>query len=292
MRENAHDPKSVTLSVRIYRRMIAAYPYNFRRDYAEPMLQVFRDCCRKAYLDGGALALPIVWARTGLDYLKTLVDEYARGGMNMTREKFIKLSGWALMLAAIALISGFSVAGGETAYEDPLGGSDGFYEYGQLILIPASLFLYTIGVGGMLARYGSASGGLGKMGLVVATIGAALSFLGSIPLYALLAQWMGPWWNIMIYSLMGMLIGLSLFGVAALRTKPLGKWNALPLLTAIWFPLLFLIAGSLGYLGNDTTGIEDYMALVALIFMIAGSIGLGYILQKDIPAYPGNPVQA
>lgn len=292
MRENGRDPQSVTLSVRVYRRMISAYPHNFRREYSQPMLQAFRDSCRQAYLEGGAPALPVLWMRTGLDYLKTIVEEYARGGTAMTREKFYKLSGWALMLAAFAFITGFSIGGGETAYDDPLGGSDGFYEYGQLILIPAALFLYTVGMGGMLARYGSASGGLGKIGLVIATIGSALSFLGSIPLYALLAQWMGPWWNIMIYSLMGMLVGLSLFGVAALRTKPLGKWNALPLLTAVWFPLIFFIAGTLGYLGNDTTGIEDYMALVALIFMIAGSFGLGFILQKDPPAYPGNPLQA
>ena len=80
MLENAHDPKSVTLSVRIYLRMISAYPPNFRSEYSQPMLQVFRDSCRQAHQDGGTLALHALWARTALDYLKTLIEEYARGG--------------------------------------------------------------------------------------------------------------------------------------------------------------------------------------------------------------------
>ena len=111
MLENARDPKSVTFSVHIYRRMISAYPHTFRSEYSQPMLQVFRDSCRQAHQDGGALALSVLWLRTGLDYLKTIVEEYARGGTAMTREKFYKLSGWALMLAAFTFIAGFQHRG-------------------------------------------------------------------------------------------------------------------------------------------------------------------------------------
>jgi hypothetical protein len=285
MRENGRDPQSVTLSVRVYRRMISTYPHNFRSEYSQPMLQVFRDSCRQAHLEEGSAGLLAVWMRTGLDYLKTMIDEYAKGGTNMTREKFIKLSGWALMLAGIVLIAGFSVGGGETFYDDPLGGFDGFYEYGQLILIPAGLFLFTFGMAGLLFRYRDSSGGLGKMGLVIAVIGSGLSFISAILLYAMIAPWMGPWWNFMLISFVGMLVGLSLFGISALRTKPLVRWNALPLLTAVWFPLLLPIQIIVVSSGGEPDSM-DYYALVAVLFWVVGSIGLGYLLQKD--SQPGD----
>ena len=102
----------------------------------------------------------------------------------MTKEKFIRLSGWALILAAVTLVVGFGLGGGETSYNDPLGGRDGFYEYSQLILIPASMLLFTIGMIGLRARYGEVSGRLGNSGLIIAMIGGGIAFLTSIPLFA------------------------------------------------------------------------------------------------------------
>ncbi len=293
MLEHTHDPQAVARSVRLYRRLVSAYPADFRREYGEPMLQVFRDSCLRAILEGGSQALIALWIRTSYDYFKSIIEEYARGGTEMTCEKFFKLSGWALMLAAVVFVAGVSIGGGEKYYDDPLGGPDGFYEYGQLILIPVAMLLYAVGMTGLLARYGGISGSLGKTGLVIAVIGSVLSFFSAIPLYALMTPWLGEWWYFMIYSMLAMLVGLSLFGLIALRTKPLIRWNALPLLTAIWFPLVFIIGWMLELSGISTNGIDGYMAFAALLFLFVGSIVLGYILQKDIPAVtPGSPLQA
>lgn len=292
MLENAREPRSVTLSVSLYRKLVITYPRNFRNEYGPQMAQVFRDCCRRAYIEGGTSSLLSLWARTTVDYLRTILEEYTKGGTYMTREKFIKLSGWALMLAGIVLAAGFSVGGGETVYDDPLGGTDGFYEYGQLILIPASLFLFAIGMTGSLVRYGDSSGRLGKMGLVIAVMGSGVSFISAILLYAMVVPWMGDWWYFMLYSFLGMMVGLSLFGVDALRNKPLVRWNALPLLTAVWFPFLLIIQNIVVSSGGNPDSL-DYYALVALLFWVVGSIGLGYLLQKDAPyGNPGRPVQA
>ncbi|HEY5730308.1 MAG TPA: hypothetical protein VIS72_09680 [Anaerolineales bacterium] len=209
----------------------------------------------------------------------------------MTRKKFVRLSGRALILAAIVLVAGFGIASGETNYDDPLGGVDRFYEFSQLILIPTSLLLYTTGMIGLRVRYGEPSGWLGKTSLNIAAIGGGLSFLSAIPLYALIDEiWMGKWWYLIVYSMLVMLTGLSLFGVAALNTKPFSRWNGIPLLTAIWFPLVFVIGAIVKLFGGSTDGIENYMAPVALLFMFIGSIALGHILQTDLK--PIDPTEA
>lgn len=84
------DPGPVSLSTSIYRALLGVYPAHFKQEYAKPMLQVFRDCCRGAYQEGGNLALLGLWGWTTLDYLKTIIDEYIKGGTHMTRDKLIK----------------------------------------------------------------------------------------------------------------------------------------------------------------------------------------------------------
>jgi len=52
------------MQVRIYRMLLVLYPRTFRREYREPMLQLFGDCMR----DGGAK----VWLRTVPDLVRTI----------------------------------------------------------------------------------------------------------------------------------------------------------------------------------------------------------------------------
>lgn len=288
MLKTTSDPALIALSTAAYRLLLAFYPARFRREYGPHMMQVFRDCCLNAYRQSGLTGMLSLWALTLFDWFKTVIEEQFNRGTEMTGAKFIRLSGWALMLAALLLVAGFGIGRGETAYFDPLGGPDAFYEYGQLVLIPTSLLLYTLGMLGLRARYAGPSGWLGKTGLTIAAIAGGLSFLGSMPLFALIEQepWVDGWWYLTFGSMLVMLVGLSLFGIAALQTRPLPRWNALPLLTAIWFPLVAVV-------GAISAGVDDYLALVALLFMFVGSMFLGYLLQKDAPANkPGTPVQA
>ena len=86
--------------------MLRAYPAAFRAEYAEPMAQLFRDRCRAAHRTGRLAALLILWAHTLADYMRTTIEEYASGGIQMTRETFQKLSGWALLMGAVSLTIG------------------------------------------------------------------------------------------------------------------------------------------------------------------------------------------
>jgi hypothetical protein len=78
------DSKGVTVSVKIYERLLAAYPANFRREYGPAMLQLFRDQCRDAWSAGRRGGLAGLWLRVLLDWAKTSVVEHL---LNMHRKE-------------------------------------------------------------------------------------------------------------------------------------------------------------------------------------------------------------
>jgi hypothetical protein len=75
---------------------------------------------------------------------------------------------------------------------------------------------------------------------------------------------------------------LALFGIVALYKKPLPRWNVVPVIAGIWYPIMFLVsritAGSLDW--DVPIGVN-----VAVLFGIQGValVALGYILKSDIP---------
>lgn len=99
------DSRLVTLSLRVYALMLSFYPRRFRDEYGPHMLQVFGDCLRKAGERGGPTAVFVLWGGILIDYCKTLLEEHLEGMTDMNQTKFIRLSGWALMVGA----SGFVV---------------------------------------------------------------------------------------------------------------------------------------------------------------------------------------
>lgn len=286
MNEQDVGLSAVILSIRVYKLLLAAYPSEFRGEYGPQMLQLFRDCSLRAYQTRGPSGMFSLWTITLYDYLSSVVTEHLQKETQMTKEKFIRLSGLALILAAITMVAGFGLGGGETAYDDPLGGRDGFYEYSQLILIPASMLFFTIGMIGLRIRYSKESGYLGKAGLSIAILGGGLAFLTSIPLFALWVVYEGAWWSTWIVSMATMYLGLLLFGIEALRKKLFPRWNGVPLLTGIWFPMLALISIIYERLGGNTETGGDILWLLAIVLVVAGTIVLGYLLQSDASERP------
>lgn len=278
-----NDRSPISLSIRFYRLLLFAYPSEFRREYGPHMQQLFRDCSLRAYHERGSSGIFSLWMLTLFDLFTTVLEEHLHRETNMTKEKFIRLSGWALILAAATLVVGFGLSGGETSYDDPLGGRDGFYEYSQLILIPASMLFFTIGMIGLRARFSEQVGPLGKIGLVIAPISGGVAFIASIALYAMVADWMGPWWNFFVYGMMAMFTGLALFGIDALKNKPFPRWNGVPLLTSIWFPVLGFTIILLNQLGVDTTSGGDGLWFFSTVSVVIGTLVLGYLLQSDVP---------
>ena len=59
--------RALSLSVRLYRLLLYAYPAGFRQSYAERMVRVFADQCRAAVQDRGLLALIPLWLSTSCD---------------------------------------------------------------------------------------------------------------------------------------------------------------------------------------------------------------------------------
>ena len=97
------DPRSIFISAASYRLLLLAYPSRFRYEYGPHMAQVFNDLCLRTYRHSGPPGMFSLWALMLFDLFKTVVEEHLQRGVEMTREKFIRLSGWGMMLGALAI---------------------------------------------------------------------------------------------------------------------------------------------------------------------------------------------
>ena len=64
-----------SISERVYRLLLLAYPREFRREYGDEMARCFRDLCREELEDGGGLGLATLWGRTLLELIYTTLKE-------------------------------------------------------------------------------------------------------------------------------------------------------------------------------------------------------------------------
>jgi len=264
----------LSFSDNLYRRFLRAYPAEYRQGFSEDMAQVFRDLCREIYEREGLVGFLELWLTTLFDLLKTAIEERSKEVVQMTKEKFVRLSGWALMLGGAAFMLGFALNSQETSFSDPLGGRDAFIEYSQLVLLPLAMASFIVGMLGMRSRYGAQVGRFGSISLVVGAIGGAIGFVGAIGLGLILGG--GGWWGTWLFGMFLVLVGLLLFGIAAVRKRPLPRWNALPLITGSLFlliPIMEAITGS-----DDLSG-----PILATIFLLvaAGFVALGFVVQGD-----------
>ena len=72
----APSEQIASLSERLYRGLLRAYPRQFREGYAEPMAQLFRDTCRDTQRGRGTLGLLGLWLPTLGDLLKNALAEH------------------------------------------------------------------------------------------------------------------------------------------------------------------------------------------------------------------------
>lgn len=282
------QPQTIlNFSEQLYRRFLLAYPLEYRQELSDEMAQVFRDLCREVYEQKGMLGFLGIWSSTMIDLVKTAIEERIKDTTNMTKNKFFRLSGWALMLAGPLAILGFSITEFEAAnfdapndtlarfryFSDPFGGEDILFEASPILLILSAFSFYSIGLYGFRLRYGASGNKVGSMGLDLAVISGFVVTLTSIPMLIFTGD---TWWRIWGYSLVAMFTGLSIFGITALKNRPLPFWNALPLLAGIWFPILTLISQT----GFDEPTLARLWNATTLILMV-GSIALGYVLQRS-----------
>lgn len=206
----------------------------------------------------------------------------------MFRSRFIQISGWALILGAVALLlataAAAAVSPASSQYDARYRPSDPFFQMAQAILFPTAVVLITIGIAGLYARYGYETGRLGRFGLIVGILGGSVTFIIMMILFR--TQEGDPLWLAMMFSIACMFGGLVLFGVNALRNPALPRGNYLPVLAGIGFPVV--VIASLSYEAITGRGLEMRDLIVTAIFLVTGLalLKLGQILRSEAVEEP------
>jgi hypothetical protein len=276
------DPSPVIFSVHLYRAMLLAYPVQFRREYGEPMLQVFRDSCRRAARQGGMNGLLRMWFWTIIDYCKTVVEETILGGVQMRRDKFVKLSGWALVVGAVFFLVGL-LASSRPEYNVYNAKSLAIDRFANQVGLPigaVGLLLISLGMVGMLVRYGSQAGAFGQFCLGFGAFFGMVSAAGALGSTMVESE---AWWLMFFLGLILQNLFLALFGLVCLRRKLLPRWNGLPLLAGIGLPLAAI--------ADTTLSLEWLSSLgnLILVVMAVCLLLLGYLVLRD--AQPAGAMQ-
>jgi hypothetical protein len=140
-------------------------------------------------------------------------------------------------------------------------------------LLMLALLLVVIGAAGLVLRVRLAGrlGRLGKTGIVVAAVGAALPVIGGL-LQGVLFEGDYPLMPLFVIpGVLALVVGFALLGLAVLQARVLPRWAAVA-----------LVVGSLAMLGfND----QNAQALMAIPNGIAWA-AVGYLLwsEKEEPA--------
>ena len=94
------------LSEKLYRALLYAYPREYRREYGELMVQLFRDRMRR---DGGGLGILKVWLETIVDLVTSALKEHSNRGSTTARIWAGSGSTSAIVLCATMLFFGFKI---------------------------------------------------------------------------------------------------------------------------------------------------------------------------------------
>lgn len=265
----------ITLSVRAYQRLLNAYPAKFRQEYGPHMMQVFQDCCLRTVRQGRGNGMIRLWVVTLLDLVQSVISEHGQKETYMSKSRFIRLSGWALIVGAITFLPGFiGMLFWETKTVD--------WNNPPMQLAAFAVFLAPIltavGLAGLRVRY-KVGGVILLFGIVIGLIliigGALVQFLttDSSVSESYYYVWLG--------GVFVLYVGLSIFGILALIEKPLPRWNWLPLAAGAWLPLVPLLASMMDYLLSLNYPLILLIIIAGLVLMTIAQIMLGYILQAD-----------
>jgi hypothetical protein len=232
-----------------------------------------------------------LWAHTLIDWFKTVIGEQMNRGTEMTRSKFIRLSGWAMVLAAVILLLSFLPESDSIL--------DGLYQtFGQpataaqhevfqtittgmrSLLFPAAILFITLGLFGLHIRYARRTGNSAKLSLGMGIAGGVVSLVISAGM-VMGIQIVRPLMNI---SMAFMFAGLFVFGLAALRSRPMPRGNGLPALAGFWWPLLVIHAYVYPQFIQRFFGLQVPLWFSFAIFslMSISLATLGYVLQADV----------
>ncbi len=281
---------SLSVSMRVYRALLVAYPKKFREHYETQMVQVFRDSLRYEYHRNGISGVIDHWLHTFADLVFTaLMERISERSQYMFSPKVILWGGVASVFGGLFwLMTAIPSSGGAPIVLALVLGLGGL----------ASLYSRQAGQGGRLGLAGFALGIIGTV-LALAALWWAYtsSFVGSTireinesveRAPALAAQ--GVLFIMLTIAILG--IGLVLLGVASLRAKALHRWRGLPLglgllniLLSISGWLIFYVPLSQGRNPWRPWTPELYApTFVVFVLLGLGWIGLGTMLATEADA--------
>jgi len=276
MIRNSQDIPSIVFSVRVYQLFLNAYPTKFQQEYGLQMAQVFHDCCLRAVRQGGTNGMLKLWAVTLFDLIQSVISEHRQKEVDVSKSQLIKFSGWAFILGSFAFVTIMS-------------GSDALAFPGSVI----SAILLAIGLSGLRARYGERVGGFGRNILTAGVIGMILFYL--VLALLVLAVLVLPGlrsqaeslvesglWLLMFGGPAVVLLGLTLFGLTALHSKPMSQLNWLPVVAGIWYPLVYLFLAVYLYT-HEGAYPQEYHTGMQMMFLIQFVVlcVLGTVLVTD-----------
>jgi len=186
----------------------------------------------------------------------------------MSKPELIKRSGWVFIAGAVAFIT-------------ILTGSDPIAIPGSVV----SAILLAVGMSGLRAAYGERIGSLGRNMLLLGMFGPVLwcIVIGSMPIIRVTETQVteGLWVLIFVGPAIS-LLGLSLFGLAALRSKPMPRLNWLPVFAGIWYPVTYALF-SVYDISHKGVFPDQYLPTLVLIVVIQflAPCVLGFVLIDD-----------
>ena len=284
---NSSQANSLSVSMRIYSVLLAAYPKKFREDYETQLVQVFRDSFRDAYHRHGMPGVIDLWLHTFADLLVSAFNErIMERSQIMFSPKVILWGGVASMICGLFwIMAGFATDGS--------------------VYVGLGLVL---GLGGLAGLYSRQAGQGGRLGLA----GFALGIIGTLLGFAALLSW-GPISdasvslarNPTLFALpflmlsLGLVVlgvGIVLLGAAPLPEKAMHRWRGLPLgsallniLAGITIWLVYYLPQSQGLdpwkqwylIGGDAVYIGQVLWRPLTILLGIGWIGLGILLAAE-----------
>jgi hypothetical protein len=247
---------AIRLSIQLYRRLLVAYPNAFRREYGAHMAQVFGDCCREAAQVEGVVGLWRYWLMAFGDLIGSALAERRRQEFGMSRTVWVRLGSLAAIVGGTtaALFAVFGSVMAEAQALDPASPlARNIFPF-QVILWEATSVvsaLYLLALIGLSLQGASRAGALGWIGIATGVIGTVLSALGAWVLSSLVYPQRVTCMSLLdcrmdnskyydtfgaggqVFGMMLFAVGMTLYGIAALRYQVLPRWNGAPALLGL-----------------------------------------------------------
>ena len=273
MKTNLQPSQLLLFSERVYRVLLMLYPADFRNEYGQQMVQIFRDVCLDVYRQGGLGELANWWAATLFDLVQTVITEHRKAGFMMSQTKFIQWSGWLFILGGI-----FFVVSSISQLQPVSSMTSSMSQLSLYALVPG-MALIMFGLLGIFLRFKADMEVFGKLSLLTTLIGATIMSFGWLFTLSL----GNGFWIVFMAGWLIQLGGQSVFGGFAVTTHLLPKWN-FALLIGSGFPLSVAVL----VLSNQQSTFGANWAAFAILLLI----GVGWLLTGwALNSQPATSVQ-